>query len=152
MALDNDFWRYACSLYGLPKVSSKLLFLQDNYHLDVVALLFIAWLGSNKKNPDKKHLDVYLQLCQYWQENIIAPIRQARRELKQHNGDLYKQAKDLELRTEQALMAKLYQQVKCTGSVEQQGLTTEEAMRYYLQKSKLSVDFSVIEPYLVYLN
>lgn len=152
MALDNDFWRYACALYSSPEVASKLLFLQDNYQLDVIALLFIAWLENDNKPLSKASLDSCLQRCQHWQDTIIAPIRQARREIKQQNADLYQQAKELELYAEQTLMAKLYQQIQQTEIDENQGLTINDATRYYLQQAKPGLAFTVVEPYLACLK
>lgn len=148
MPLDNDFWHYACTLYSLPNVADNLLILQDEYQLDVIVLLWIAWLVKEQKKLCADDWLGCLVVCQYWQEKIIGPLRQARREIKQQYPALYAQAKAVELSAERVLIAKLYQAAQHVDRSDALPITFAAMIDDYLQQTKRNLCFAAIETYL----
>lgn len=93
---------YAGWLYARPGMQQLLLGLQDEAGQDVLLLLTACWLGRQRAVADPQ-LWQRLQASQLpWRQQVIAPLRQARRALAgdEHTADLYARVKDCELAAE----------------------------------------------------
>ena len=106
------FWHYAQQTYLHQDYSNKLLFLQDNYHLNINLLLLMAWLGQQKQGINHTHLTAILQYARPWQEKIHR-LRALRRQIKALNHLLYESVKSLELAGEKQMIMGL--QSCCEG-------------------------------------
>lgn len=131
LQLDNTFWQFALSLYGKAGVAQKLLQLQDQFGLDINVLLYMVWLGNEGIALNDESIQPMLTLAFDWQQNIMQPLRRARREIKARLGDgaQYQKAKSLELAVEQEIIARLYQ-LKPYESVVDQNATVENLKCY----------------------
>jgi len=78
----NPFWTYSLSLYGRPQVADACLVLQDRLGLDVNFLLFCCWAGSQGRFLRGSEIENLIAATQAWRENMVLPLRRARRWLK----------------------------------------------------------------------
>ena len=76
----SGFWNFAVAGYGRDGVSSACLALQESTGADVNVVLFCVWLASGGQSLSPI-LGEVLAISRRWQA-VIAPLRQARRELK----------------------------------------------------------------------
>lgn len=149
MALNNDFWQYASATYALPKAADNLLFLQDNYQLDVIALLFLGWIAKQQKNVATGDIDACLQQCKHWQSHIIGPLRKARRAIKRQDADLYQQAKTVELNAERVLITQLQQHIEQAAiKADAPAQSIDALLHDYLQRQQRPVDLATVQAYL----
>ena len=116
----NPFWRYSLRTYRSPGVEQACLALQERCGADVNLLLFCGWTGRQGRVLDAQDLSAAIDRVGAWQSEVIAPLRRARRAIKQQpaGGPAAALAPpfrrrlalielDLE-RAEQALLAELY--------------------------------------------
>ena len=78
----TPFWRFSLHFYKHPGVSDACIALQDDCGVDVNLLLYLLWLGSDRRQltaDDVKNLD---QKVKNWRDLTIIPIRDIRRKLK----------------------------------------------------------------------
>ena len=116
----NPLWRFSLRTYRAEGVQEACLALQERCGADVNLLLFCGWCGRHGRLLDDADLRSAIDCVGAWQSGIVAPVRQARRALKQQlAGELAAAlalplrrrlaAIELELeRAEQALLADLY--------------------------------------------
>ena len=96
MLKQTDFPAYSIALYGREKVEESCLRLQDEYGLDVNAVLFCYWFGARHGVIGE---DLWAQIDEtssQWQSRLIRPLREARRWLK--NPGFEPDQEQLELR------------------------------------------------------
>jgi uncharacterized protein (TIGR02444 family) len=79
----NPFWDFSLALYGRPGVAPALLGLQDRRGADVNLLLYCCWMGSGGQLLTQVDLARARDAGLVWQQEIVHPIRAARRRLKQ---------------------------------------------------------------------
>ena len=79
----NPFWDYALALYAAPGVEQACIGLQDRRGADVNLLLFCCWAGHRSQFLSAAELDRMLAASQAWQAQVVGPLRQVRRDLKQ---------------------------------------------------------------------
>jgi len=79
----NAFWRFSLATYGEPAVAAACLALQDRWDADVNLLLYCCWLGRAGRALDRRGLRAAMLKVKALQCNIIRPLRQSRRALKQ---------------------------------------------------------------------
>ncbi len=107
------FWRFSLALYGRPGVADSCLKLQDEAGADVNLLLLGFWRAEQGLAPWKAAEIEALAAAIAPVNAVLRPFRQARRGIKAliadtvDAGDLYEQAKALELRLEQRVQARL---------------------------------------------
>ncbi len=107
------FWRFSLALYGRPGVADSCLKLQDEAGADVNLLLLGFWRAEQGLAPWTAAEIAALAAAIDPVNAVLRPFRQARRGLKAliattaDAGDLYEQAKALELRLEQRVQARL---------------------------------------------
>jgi len=93
-------WALAC--YRQPGAMPSLLALQDEFGLDVLLLLTTAWLWTLGRSLPAAQLHTLEELHAPWQDKVVIPLREVRRQLKQdiQAQVLYQQVKALELEAE----------------------------------------------------
>jgi len=118
-APSNPFWRFSLRSWRAAGVQQACLGLQERCGADVNLLLYCAWAGQEGRRLDRRSLGVAMRRVGAWQSEVIAPLRLARRGLKQQRAasaaallapDFRKRLAALELeleRAEQALLADL---------------------------------------------
>ena len=95
----NELWQYSLEQY--PQVAALLLPLQDDYQLNINLLLLCGYAQSLGCAIDDLQLQQLLSQTKSWQDNLVSPFRQLRRELKaQLNEQQYQQMLTMELALE----------------------------------------------------
>ena len=77
-----DFPDYSIDLYGRGNVEKSCLKLQDDYGLDVNTVLFCYWFGAHHGVIDEDVWRRIEQISGQWQSQVVRPLREARRRLK----------------------------------------------------------------------
>ena len=116
----NPFWRFSLRTWRIPGVQRACLALQDQCGADVNLLLLCGWTGRSGRELDQRSLRLAIDCIGAWQSDVVAPVRLARRGLKQQRAAAQAvalpfrqrlQALELELeRAEQDLLADLVSQ------------------------------------------
>lgn len=107
------FWRFSLALYGRPGVADSCLKLQDEAGADVNLLLLGFWRAELGLAPWTTAEIAALEAAIAPLNAVLRPFRQARRGLKglvagaAAAGEIYDQAKALELRLEELVQARL---------------------------------------------
>ena len=79
----NPFWRYSLARYRDPAVAAACLALQDRWGADVNVLLYCCWIGQRGRALNKRALRAVDTAVRTLQIEVIRPLRQARRTLRQ---------------------------------------------------------------------
>lgn len=134
MLKQTDFTAYSIALYGREKVEQSCLRLQDEYGLDVNAVLFCYWFGAHHGVAGEdlwKRID---EISRQWQSGLIRPLREARRWLKdpgfepdQERRDLRERIKADEIASE--LLQQRMMQEACAGFEDSSPAEAAEAAR-----------------------
>lgn len=120
-AAGNPFWRFSLRVYRMPGVAQACLELQERCDADVNLLLFCGWSGRQGRELDLQRLRTAMGRVGGWQSQVIAPLRAARRALRQQHDagaaalglPLRRRLAAIELdleRVEQCLLAELASQ------------------------------------------
>ena len=81
--LPHPFWNFSLETYAADGVAEACLDLQDRRGCDVNILLFCCWLGaSGRPTLTADRLRTVLRVSDEWQAEIVKPLRQVRRLLK----------------------------------------------------------------------
>ena len=81
--LPHPFWNFSLELYAGEGVAEACLDLQERRGCDVNILLFCCWLGaSGRSTLTADRLRSILKASDVWQAEIVRPLRQVRRLLK----------------------------------------------------------------------
>jgi uncharacterized protein (TIGR02444 family) len=81
--LPHPFWNFSLELYAGEGVAEACLDLQERRGCDVNILLFCCWLGaSGRPTVSAERLRAILKVSDVWQAEIVRPLRQVRRLLK----------------------------------------------------------------------
>lgn len=109
MTTDSEaFWQFSIDRYGRDGVSELCIAWQDTLGVDVNLVLFCIWVGQNGcRIPELVLQDCISGPAGTWQRDIVQPLRNARRAMKdwqrdsQHDVEALRQrVKDLELECE----------------------------------------------------
>ncbi len=79
---DNPFWTYSLALYGREGVAVACLGIQDRLDLDVNLLLFCCWAGSRGRALSEPEVAALIAETRGLREQVVRPLRAARRWLK----------------------------------------------------------------------
>jgi uncharacterized protein (TIGR02444 family) len=74
-----SFWRYSLRAWRAPAVAGTCLALQDRCGADVNLLLFCCWNGRAGRRLGARELRSALAAVARWQEEVVRPLRRARR-------------------------------------------------------------------------
>jgi uncharacterized protein (TIGR02444 family) len=81
--LPHPFWNFSLETYAAEGVAEACLDLQERRGCDVNVLLFCCWLGvSGRPTLTAERLTAILKVSNVWQAEIVRPLRQVRRLLK----------------------------------------------------------------------
>lgn len=81
--LPHPFWNFSLELYSGDGVAEACLDLQERRGCDVNILLFCCWLGaSGRPTLTAERLRAILTASEAWQSEIVKPLREMRRRLK----------------------------------------------------------------------
>jgi uncharacterized protein (TIGR02444 family) len=81
--LPHPFWNFSLELYAGEGVAEACLDLQERRGCDVNILLFCCWLAaSGRPTLTAERLRSILKVSDVWQAEIVRPLRQVRRLLK----------------------------------------------------------------------
>jgi uncharacterized protein (TIGR02444 family) len=81
--LPHPFWNFSLEIYAAEGVAEACLDLQDRRGCDVNILLFCCWLAaSGRPTLTADRLRSILKVSDTWQAEIVRPLRQVRRLLK----------------------------------------------------------------------
>ncbi len=78
----HPFWRFSLRVYARTGVEQACLALQEA-GADVNLLLFCCWQGSEGRSLNKHSLRKVMQAVAVWQQQVVQPLRHARRVIKQ---------------------------------------------------------------------
>jgi uncharacterized protein (TIGR02444 family) len=82
--LPHPFWNFSLELYAGEGVAQACLDLQERRGCDVNVLLFCCWLGvSGRPTLTAERMRALLKVSDAWQAEIVGPLRQVRRRLKE---------------------------------------------------------------------
>ena len=79
----NPFWDFSLKLYVREGVAAACLEMQDRLNLDVNLLLFCCWAGSQGRTLSGAEIDSLIAATRDWLDQVIRPLRGARRWLKE---------------------------------------------------------------------
>ena len=104
----EEFWPFSLEIYRADGVESACLSLQDDDGLDVNCLLFCCWAGASGYGVlSDQELALMVSVSQDWNVDVVQPLRQVRRALKDKieaddgpGAQLRQAVKDLELEAE----------------------------------------------------
>jgi uncharacterized protein (TIGR02444 family) len=84
----SPFWTFSLSIYGLPGVPAACLALQDGsgVPVDVNVLLFALYGAKAGRGLDEAAVSAVVSLVEAWRRDVVVPLRQARRTLKEPSG------------------------------------------------------------------
>lgn len=80
--LPGPLWDFALELYQQPDIEVQCLQLQDEYGVRIPVVLFICWLDISGKGADPEALKSVLKETAAWYEQVVVPLRGARRWIK----------------------------------------------------------------------
>ncbi len=100
--MDNPLWQYSLDVYARDGVEALLLRLQEDCGLDVNLLLYAAWLGTRRVALTPAHRDDVLAATCEWRAEVVVPLRELRRRLRDiaAAGGVRERIKALELEAE----------------------------------------------------
>jgi uncharacterized protein (TIGR02444 family) len=110
--MPSDLWNFAQRLYARPGVEQACLHLQ-NSGADVCLLLCACWLQQTAQAFSPQRLQQLQSLAQPWQQQVITPLRELRKnwraaaQQQPELAALREQVKILELQAEQQLLMQL---------------------------------------------
>lgn len=112
----TDIWQFATTVYRKQGVETYCIQLQDEYGANIPLALWLLWLDCHEQSAgDGRLLAAGKAIAEDWQSQVITPMRQARRWLKQHSpiddttSATRHAIQDAELTAEQSLLLKLQQ-------------------------------------------
>jgi uncharacterized protein (TIGR02444 family) len=139
---ETPFWQFSGTVYAAPGVAEACLDLQDRHGLDVNLLLFCAWAGVQGRVLDGGDIGLLRSVARPWHDNVVSPLRAARRWLKQQTavpddlGEAFREeVKALELQAEMLEQLVLYQELEISeGKRDSQAVAAN--LRLYLTRFK----------------
>lgn len=85
---NRALWPFALRLYGQAGVADAFLELQDKHGADVPLLLAALWHGASARGIlSAAQSREWQRISARWQDDIVAPLRRARRALKPLEAD-----------------------------------------------------------------
>ena len=139
---ETPFWQFSGIVYARPGVAEACLDLQDRHGIDVNLLLFCAWAGAQGRRLDGGDLGLLRSVSRPWHDEVVAPLRTARRWLKQQSavpedlGETFREeVKTLELQAEMLEQLVLYQEIEIDAG-ESDSAAVAANLRLYLTRFK----------------
>jgi len=80
---NNPFWEFSVGVYASSSVADFCLLMQDRFGVDVNLLLLGGYLGVRGVSLSNEEISEISELVCEWQQQVIVPLRDARRAAKQ---------------------------------------------------------------------
>lgn len=77
-----SFWEFSLAVYSKAGVPDACLELQDKHRADVNIVLFMLWVAEQGRRLDAEDIAKLTGLIAEWQNDVVRPLRFARRFLK----------------------------------------------------------------------
>jgi len=74
----TEFWSWALGRWQGP-AAPRLLKLQDEHNVVILELMFVAWLGVQRRAISQDDLDQLRGGAQAWIDQVVVPLRRVRR-------------------------------------------------------------------------
>jgi uncharacterized protein (TIGR02444 family) len=81
-APNTSFWEFSLAVYSKPGVPDACLELQDKHGADVNIVLFMLWVADQGRRLSVEDIGKVAGLIAGWQNEVVRPLRVARRFLK----------------------------------------------------------------------
>ncbi len=78
-----SLWDFALALYAAPGVENVCLRLQDDFQANTNVVLWSCWLDALNIRLTPERLEQAQKRIASWDNTVVAPLRQLRRDLKQ---------------------------------------------------------------------
>ena len=100
----SEFWPWALGRWQGP-AAERLLELQDEHDVVILELMFVAWLGVQRRAISQDDLDQLRGGAQAWIDQVVLPLRRVRRAWKAEGkqASLRTRMQALELEAEKGL-------------------------------------------------
>ena len=113
LKLDNAFWQFSLRVYSSSGVADECLAVQEQYGIDVNALLFCAWIAQARKiELSPQDIEALDAVVASWHECAVRPLRSVRRYMKglpdSEISALRTRVKGVEIDSEQIEQAMLF--------------------------------------------
>jgi uncharacterized protein (TIGR02444 family) len=133
----EEVWTFTVAMYGRDGVAKLCLDLQDRSDLDVNMLLFMFFLGQKGQAP--LSISSLETAVRDWRENVIKPLRDARRYLR---DDLRSSAQELRQRvkSDELQAERIEQQILCEAVETVPSEDPLAAARAYLSPNRFALD------------
>jgi len=84
----QPLWDFALVFYAQPKAAEACLQLQDEYGANVCLLIALRWLDIREQSLSSGEFTDLQQHINVWTQEIVVPLRNLRRKLKEEIGTL----------------------------------------------------------------
>ena len=81
---DSELWSFSEQTYALPEVENICLKLQNDYDADINIILYCIWAAQQSVVLNEDDARLLIKTTEPWQQNILKPLRDARKMMKQH--------------------------------------------------------------------
>jgi uncharacterized protein (TIGR02444 family) len=78
----ESLWNFSVRVYASPGVEDACIRLQEVWNADVPVLLFALWRGKRGCELSNANIQEIVDTVTVWQREVITPIRQLRRRLR----------------------------------------------------------------------
>jgi uncharacterized protein (TIGR02444 family) len=82
----DPFWDFSLAVYGRPGFAQAAIALQDDLGVDVNMMLFCGWVASQGRRLTRDDLIAIDAKVAAWQHDIVHPLREIRRRLRDKNA------------------------------------------------------------------
>jgi uncharacterized protein (TIGR02444 family) len=108
---EHPYWRFSIAFYARPGIQELLLKAQEDA-LDINMMLYALWQAGERHSVSSGDFVKLNEAIADWRRTILLPIRALRHSLKSRDkgGELYAQAKALELSSEKVQQQIMYTQ------------------------------------------
>lgn len=106
----EDVWAFTVEMYGRDGVAPLCLELQERCDLDVNMLLFMFYLGQKGQAPHS--ISALENVVRDWREQVIVPLRNARRFLRTADRDSAQQLRG-KVKNDELAAERIEQELLC---------------------------------------
>jgi uncharacterized protein (TIGR02444 family) len=106
-------WGWVLAAWARPGVSETCLELQDRHGQCVALLLWRLWAAAEHRAVSKDDLALAVGVARPFEEDVLAPLRAARRAVEK--GDLHAKIRAAELAAERDLLVRLEEATPARG-------------------------------------
>lgn len=82
----QPLWQFSLCYYRQARIAETCVELQDQAGADVNLLLFLLWQATRQRTLSIEEIRLIQELVACWRLHVVAPLRTARRALKQPNA------------------------------------------------------------------